>query len=325
MDKSIKSIVEIEALMGPTKLHQLNYDFGNLYTKLEYQNIFGSIKDRPAYYILKKAIENELINDDTTIIESSSGNFAIALSSICKVLGLKFIAVIDPNISKEKEKLLILNGSDFIRVTERDETGGYLLNRIKKVKEFVASNINSYTPNQYENPDNYLAYYYTLGEEICNSFSRLDYAFISVSTGGTITGLSRRLKEKFKDIIIIGVDVEGSFVFNNEPAIRQLSGIGASKRTVLFNDALIDDHIILSQSEIIQGCNQLKSEHNLFLGASSGAAYAASDKILKKINKKSINALFISPDSGHSYLDTIYDQSWVLNNIIKSDKYDIFK
>ena len=306
----------LDTLIGNTKLHRLNYDHGNLYTKLEFQNIFGSIKDRPALYILRKAYERHLIDDDTTVIESTSGNFGIALAGICRLLKIKFVPVIDPNISGEKANILKLNGCEPVRVSERDETGGFLLNRRKVVKEYLEEHQNAFTPNQYENPDNYMAYYYTLGNEICNVIHDLDYAFISVSTGGTITGLSQRLKEHYKNIRIIAVDVQGSMIFSNKPAIRKLSGMGASLRTPLFDNAQIDDFVILSQADIIKGCESLYSRHSLFLGASSGAAYAASDLVLKRLNKKNINAIFISPDGGNSYIDTVYNSKWVTENII---------
>jgi 2,3-diaminopropionate biosynthesis protein SbnA len=311
-----EAIHGLSQLIGRTKLHKLNYAYGSLYTKLENQNFFGSIKDRPAYYILKDAFEKDLISERSTVIESTSGNFGIALASICSALKMNFIAVIDPNISEEKEKILRLKGAEIIKVTERDETGGYLLNRLTVVRNYLENNPNSFTPNQYENPNNYLAYYHTLGEEIIEQLSDLDIAFISVSTGGTITGLSNRLKEQFPRITIIGVDVEGSLVFTNTPAIRKISGIGASIRTRLLDQARIDDFIILSQAEIIQGCHDLLNEHNLFMGASSGAAYAASNRVLRTINKKNIKALFISPDGGNSYIDTIYNRDWITQNIL---------
>lgn len=313
-EKLQKAIRRLDALIGNTKLYQLNYPCGNLYTKMESQNFFGSIKDRPAFYILKKAIEDQLIDVNTTVIESTSGNFGISLANICRALGIRFIPVIDPNISAEKESILHLNGCQVLKVTERDATGGYLLNRLGAVKAYMDTHPGAYTTNQYGNPNNYLSYYYTLAEEIVQQCPKLDYLFVSVSTGGTITGLSLRLKEHFKHIRIIGVDVEGSLIFNDKPAIRRISGMGSSIRTAFFDQALIDDYIILSEAEIVQGCRNLYAQHHLFMGGSSGAAYAAADQVMKKMNKHTINALFIAPDAGHSYIDTIYNQQWVEQN-----------
>lgn len=314
-EAQVASLKRLKASIGNTKLHKVNCDFGNLYAKLEYQNIFGSVKDRAAYYIMKIGIEQNLIRGYTTIIESTSGNFGISLANICNALNLKFIPVIDPNISKEKETQLKLMCSEIIKVTERDETGGYLLNRIKTIQQYMQENKNAFNPNQYENSNNYLSYYHTLGEELCNSFTKLDYAFITVSTGGTITGVSKRLKERFKDVKIIGVDVEGSMIFDNVPKIRKITGIGASKRCIHFDNAFIDDYVILSELDIIKGANELLLNHNLFLGASSGAAYVAAKKTLKKYNNNNLNAVFICPDAGYAYLESIFNNEWVTKNI----------
>lgn len=309
------ALAQIEQRIGHTSLCKLNFYPGNLYTKLEYENCFGSIKDRPALYIIKNAILSGLINEESTIVESTSGNFGLALAGICKTLGIKFIPVIDPNISAQKEQLLRLLSHSVIKVTERDETGGYLLNRIKVVREFLENDPRAYNPNQYENPNNYLSYYYTLGEEVCNSFDRLDYAFISVSSCGTIIGLSQRLKEKFPNIRIVGVDVEGSMIFSSKPKNRKLSGLGASKQSPLIHNALIDEAVILSEKEIVHGCHELLNKHSLLVGASSGAAYAAAKRVLTRSGNSNTNALFITPDSGNSYLDTVFSQEWVNQNI----------
>jgi cysteine synthase A len=310
-----KSFDLIGGLIGNTDLCKLDF-FCRLYAKLEFQNLFGSIKDRPAYYILKKAIDNETINKDTIVIESTSGNFGIALAGICRSLGIRFIPVIDPNISRQKEQLLRLTSYRVIKVTEKDDTGGYLLTRIKTVKDFLSKNPNCFSPNQYENPDNYLAYYHTLGGEICSSFQRLDYVFISVSSCGTIIGLSRRLKEKFPAVKVIAVDVEGSLIFQDAPKPRVIPGMGAAMRSPLLDLAYIDKVSILSQEEIVGGCRELLEKHQLFTGPSSGAAYIAARRMLEEEADKNTVALFISPDHGLSYLDNIYSFEWQQRNIL---------
>jgi N-(2-amino-2-carboxyethyl)-L-glutamate synthase len=304
-----------EQFIGNTPMYRLDLPYANLYTKLEYFNFFGSIKDRPAYYILNNLIRNKEIDAETTIVESSSGNFAIALAGLCKILGLKFIPVIDPNISPQKRSVLEEMSYKIITVNERDETGGYLLNRIKAVKKFVAGNSNVFNPNQYQNDDNYLSYYHGLGSEICHYFKKLDYAFISVSTGGTLAGVSIALKEIFPDIKIVAVDVEGSMIFENKIKPRRITGIGAGIRTCMIDKAIIDDTVILSQKQIIDACHELTREHSLLVGASAGAAYYAATSTLKNERNKDANALFITPDAGTSYLDTIYNKDWVTNNI----------
>jgi 2,3-diaminopropionate biosynthesis protein SbnA len=314
------ALSRIGKLIGNTPLYKLRVPYCNLYTKLEYYNAFGSIKDRPAFFILGKAIAYNQITRDTAIVESTSGNFGIALASICRVLGVKFIPVIDPAISSQKERILRLISHEVIKVTERDETGGFLLNRIRTVKDFLKDRPNSYNPNQYENPNNYLSYYHTLGEEICKSFSRLDYAFICVSSGGTIIGLSNKLKEKYPKIVIVAIDVEGSLIFSTERKIRMIPGIGSSMRSPLMDHAMIDDVIILSQADIVRGAHELLNEHSIFLGASSGAAYMGAKLFLSRYPKGNKNAIFISPDNGNAYLDTIFSEEWVEKNIMLKNR-----
>jgi N-(2-amino-2-carboxyethyl)-L-glutamate synthase len=316
----LNRIKQVEPLIGNTPVQKLDIIDLNIFAKLEYYQFTESIKVRPAYYILKNAILNNLINENTQVIESSSGNFGIALASLCSMLGIKFIPVIDANTTPGKEKILRLLSHNVIKITERDATGGYLLNRIKTVKEHQQNYPNSFNPNQYENPENYLSYYNGMGKEICKQFDKLDYVFISVSSGGTIAGLSRRLKEKFKDIKIVAVDVEGSLIFTNQSKARHVGGLGSSLRTPTIDKAVIDEVVILSEREIVSGCRELLKEQMIFGGASSGAAYYAAKKTMRKLADASLNSLFICPDHGSSYIDTVYDDVWTEENIFRTEE-----
>jgi cysteine synthase A len=153
------------------------------------------MKDRAAVHTLTKAYESGIINDETTIIESSSGNFGIALAMVCKQMKLHFICVIDANTNSATEKLLKTYGAEIIKSSEHDEYGGYILNRLTKVKKIVNQSKNIYWVNQYENKLNAEAYY-SLADEILFELTEPDYIFVPVSSGGTITGVSHRIKEK---------------------------------------------------------------------------------------------------------------------------------
>jgi cysteine synthase A len=151
-----------------------------------------------------------------------------------------------------------------------------------------------------------------LGEEIAKSFERLDYLFVSVSSCGTITGLSKKLKEEFPGIKIIAVDVEGSVIFNFHPEKRFISGMGASIVPSILKNALIDEIIHISQMDIIKGCHELVNEQMIFGGASSGAAYFAIKKYFGHSNdSEKRNVLFLCPDRGDAYLDTVYNKEWI--------------
>src|SRR3989441_3316941 len=175
----------------------------SLSAKLEYVNPVGSIKDRPAYWILKRAAERGEICDETTVIESSSGNFAVALATFTHLLGLRFIPVIDPNISRTYESFLRRLCPTVVKVEMRDDTGGFLKTRLQMVKHLCATIPNAYWTNQYANPDAVEAHYELTAGEICADFYSLDYAFIGVSTAGTIArGSPRRQKGHSQNCVL---------------------------------------------------------------------------------------------------------------------------
>ena len=178
----------------------------SLFAKLEYANPVGSIKDRPAYWILKRAAERGEISEHSTVIESSSGNFAAALAAYTHLVGLRFIPVIDPNVSGTYESFLRRVCPTVAKVEERDDTGGFLKTRLERVKQLCATLPNTYWTNQYGNLDAMEAHYELTAGEICQEFDSLDYVFIGVSTAGTISGVSRRLKERYPNVRIIAVD-----------------------------------------------------------------------------------------------------------------------
>ena len=282
----------------------------NLHFKLELYNPTGSVKDRAASYMLRNLLGKNMINKNTTIIESSSGNFGIALAAHCKKHGLKFICVVDPHITQINEILVKAYGGIVIKVTQPDENGGYLLSRIKRVNELVNEIDNSYWINQYENPLNAQAYH-TLGEEIINEVKKIDYIFLGVSSGGTITGLSNRIKETLPDTKIIAVDVEGSVIFGGKPKKRLIPGIGSSKIPNILKDAKIDEVVIVDELETIKSCHELMEKYYIFAGGSSGSVYSAIKKYFDAKNlNKSINVVAIFADRGERYTNTIYNEEW---------------
>lgn len=283
----------------------------NLFAKLEGCNPTGSVKDRAALYILSKTLSTGEINKGTLIIESSSGNFGISLSSYCKKLSLKFCCVIDKNISPTNEVMINNLSDQVIKISEIDENGGYLLNRIKKVKELLSKIPNSYWVNQYGNPYNAEAYRETLGLEICDAFPKIDYIFIGVSSGGTITGVSQKIRESFPSAKIIAVDTEGSVIFGGKPRKRFIPGIGSSMVPSILKNAIIDEVVTVSEKSTVETCHILVKEHSLFIGGSSGSAVAAIYSYFKnKFFAVPPTVVTIFADRGERYLTTIYNEEW---------------
>jgi N-(2-amino-2-carboxyethyl)-L-glutamate synthase len=297
--------------LRPTPHVQLAMQGMDLFAKLEYVNPVGSIKDRVAYWILTRAAERGEISEETTIIESSSGNFASALATYTRLVGLRFIPVIDPNISSTYESFLRRICPTVVKVEERDDTGGFLKTRLQKVKELCATIPNAYWTNQYGNPDAMEAHYELTAPEICADFESLDYAFIGVSTAGTIAGVSRRLKEHYPNIRIIAVDTEGSVIFGGTPRKRHIPGVGASIVPQLLSHAKIDDVVLIPEQETVRACRELLNSHGLFVGGSSGTAYAAVKRYAAKMPAhRRPKVVFLCADRGTPYLDTVFDPAW---------------
>jgi len=179
-------------MMRPTPVVDLRFPGVRLLAKLEFANAVGSIKDRAAYWILRRAIERGEIDEQSTLVESSSGNFATALAAYAQLLGLRFVPVIDPNVLPAYESFLRGACETVVKVETPDANGNYLQARLTKVRELCASGDRTFWTNQYGNADGMDAHYHLTADEICRELPHLDFAFIGVSTGGTIAGMSRR-------------------------------------------------------------------------------------------------------------------------------------
>lgn len=283
----------------------------NLYAKCEYHNPTGSIKDRSADYVLKQLLATGTINPDTTIIESSSGNFGIALTAYCRLNGLKFIGVIDKNISPINEMLMKSMGANIIKIEEADQNGGYLLNRIKKIETLLKEHSNYYWINQYANPLIPQAYYHTIGPEIQHDFPKIDYVFVGVSSGGTITGISQRIKADYPAATVIAVDIYGSVVFGGDPKKRYIPGIGSSMVPTILKEARIDEVVWVSEADTVITCNEMLRKDSIFAGGSSGSVIAAIKQYFRnRPVHKTVNVLTFFPDKGERYINTVYDRKW---------------
>ena len=171
-------IQNITDMIGNTPLLKIN-DKINYYAKIEGSNLFGSVKDRAAKYLMENAYSDGVIKKDTIIIESSSGNFGIALAGMCKIKGNSFICVVDPNVTASNKKIIELLGAEVIVASKVDKNGNYIQDRINIVKEYVSDHKNAYWTNQYGNEYVWKAYF-SLGEELCNEMEKIDYLFVAV-------------------------------------------------------------------------------------------------------------------------------------------------
>ncbi|MGW7019523.1 2,3-diaminopropionate biosynthesis protein SbnA [Streptomyces decoyicus] len=285
----------------------------DIVAKLEFCNPAGSTKDRSALWILEQAIRRGEIAPDTTVVESSSGNFALALAFYCRMLGISFVPVIDPNCNEATEAQLRLLCGRVEKVSLRDTAGSYLKTRLSRVQELLVELDSAYWPNQYANPDARDAHYRFTAGELIEQAGPLDYLFVGVGTGGTIAGLSHRIKETYPGCVIVAVDTEGSVIFGGPPKKRLIPGIGSSIVPPLCGQALIDQVEIVSEARAVEACDALVAKYGLYAGGSTGSTYAAVQDYFARHRPGAHRprVAFIAADRGHAYARTVYDPAWV--------------
>jgi cysteine synthase A len=282
-----------------------------LYAKLEFLNPGGSMKDRPALNIIKHGMLTGEINQDTIIIESSSGNMGVGLAQACSYYGLRFICVVDPKTTPQNILLLNAYGCTVDYVSEPDpETGEYLQARIKRVQELLRQTKNSFWPNQYSNLQNAAAHQPTMREIVAELGDEVDYLFCATSTCGTLRGCSLYVQEQKHRTKIFAVDALGSVIFGGQQAKRLIPGHGAAIRPDLYQPDLAERCLQVTDLECVVGCRRLVRREAILGGGSTGAVLMAIESMKNEI-PRGRNCVAIFPDRGERYLNTIYSDHWV--------------
>lgn len=283
----------------------------DVYGKLEGMNPGGSAKDRPALYLLKEAISRRDITEQSVIVESSSGNLAISLAQLCRYLGLRFICVVDPRTTEQHKSIIRSFGGEIDLVSEPDEkTGEFLPARIRRVRELVEQIPHAYWTNQYGNSDNSLAHTEMTMKEICDELQSVDYLFCGVSSCGTIRGCSEYIKSRQLQTKIVAVDAAGSVIFGGVKGPRQFPGLGAGIVPGLYHQGIANEVQYVTDRECIEGCRQLIDRESIMAGASSGGVVSAIFNMKAYIPKGAV-CVAILPDRGERYLDTVFNDAWV--------------
>lgn len=301
--------------IGETPLVRLSRLFRDsrceVLAKLELFNPGGSVKDRPAHYIVERGLADGSIRKNSHIVESSSGNLAIALAMVCRIHGLRFTAVVDPNISPINLRIIQCYGGKIELVTEKDNQGGYLGTRIERVKHMLREQPDVVWTNQYANDRNWQSHYHGEGEDILRDLDRpLDYLVLGVSTSGTLHGIARRLREAWPNMKVVAVDALGSVLFGTPPYPRDLPGLGASRVPELLQRDEIDQAIHIDDYESAVACRELVKHEGIFAGGSSGSVVAAIQRLSSQV-PCGAHILTVLPDRGERYLDTVYDDEWL--------------
>jgi len=290
--------------------------------KLEFLNPSGSVKDRIVLHIINEAERSGQLKPGGTIVENTSGNTGAAIAMIAAIRGYKAILTMPDKVSKEKQNALKALGATIV-VTPTSAPPDSPEHYVNKAKSIAASTPNSFYVNQYNNLKNPEAHYLTTGPEIWKQTGgEIDYFVASGSTGGTISGTGRFLKEKNPNIKVIMPDPVGSIFYpffktgtipHDGNCNYQLEGIGEDHMTQAIDFSVIDDVIQVKDIDAFRVARELAQTEGILAGGSTGANVWAALQVASQL-KKPATIVTIAPDGGIKYLSKLYNDEWMQNN-----------
>jgi len=274
-----------------------------LFGKLEGNNPAGSVKDRPAYYMIKKAEESGELTHDKTIVEPTSGNMGIALAMIGAFKGYKVKLFMPECVSMERRSVLEAFDAEVVLTPDKEGTDG----AIRRADQFVREHPDKYyRPNQFENPNNVLAHYETTGPEVFNQTGGdVDIFIAGMGTTGTLMGVGSYLKEVKPEVRIIGVEPKIGH------AIQGLKNMNEAIVPGIYRRDAIDEKLVIDDEEAFETARLLAVKEGLFVGMSSGAAVAGALRVASDMKHGTIVVLL--PDRGDRYLSTVLFRSICAN------------
>ena len=289
----------------------------NLFAKCEYLSPGGSVKDRIGFRMIDEAEKSGQIKPGDTLIEPSSGNTGIGLALAAAVKGYKLIIAMPEKMSMEKEVVLEALGAKIIR-TPTEVSYDDPKSLFGVAKQLQKETPNSHILDQYSNNNNPDSHYYGTAQEIIDEFGdNLDMVVISTGTGGTITGIAKKLKESISNIEIVGVDPVGSILGGgSDISPYHVEGIGYDFFPEVLDNSLVDRYIKTTDEDSFVMAKKLIKEEGLLIGGSCGAAVWGAIEAAKNLDPNK-NVLVILPDSIRNYLSKFVNEQWLQNNGFK--------
>lgn len=289
----------ILATIGNTPHVKLNKIFPNhqVWIKLEKSNPGGSIKDRIALAMIEQAERDGILNQDTTIIEPTSGNTGVGLAMVAAVKGYKLILVMPESMSIERRKLMSAYGAEFVLTPREQGTKG----AVQKAEQMLENMENVWMPQQFKNAANPAIHQQTTAQEILTDFNRIDYLITGVGTGGHISGVAKILKDQFANLQVHAVEPAASAVISGQPpGLHPLQGIGAGFIPDNLNLKMLNGQIKVNPEEAFAMTRRLAKEEGILGGISTGASLAAIKQKLNDIKPDQV-VLTFNYDTGERY------------------------
>ena len=290
----------MKKIIGDTPLIKIKYKYKNkdnfIYSKLEFYNYTGSIKDRVVNYIIQKNLENGKLKRGMTLVEATSGNTGISIAALGAYYGFS-VHIYMPNfVSEERRKIIELYGAEVTLVSK--EEGGF-----KKCIELVQKEVEkgAFSTNQFSNVDNIMAHYTETGKEIVEKL-KVD-AFVSgIGTGGTLMGIGKKIKDENPNSLIYGLEPENmTLIKGNQIGSHKIEGIGDEFIPDIVDTNMLTDIILINDNDAINMSKKFAKELGLGVGISSGANFLAAVQIQEQLNK---NVVTVFPDDLKKYLST---------------------
>jgi len=300
--KYYNSITELIGKTPIVKINNMDTYGANIFVKIEMFNPLGSVKDRIAYAMLKDAEDRGIIKKGDTIVEPTSGNTGIGLAYIAAARGYKLILTMPDTMSVERRNILKVLGAEIVLTPGAKGMRGAVeeAEKIKKEK-------NAFMPSQFTNPANPKIHYQTTGPEVWEDMEgRIDFFVAGIGTGGTITGVGKFLKERDKNMKVIGLEPEKSPVLTGgQPGPHKIQGIGAGFKPDILDLNVIDKIYRVKDVDAKNTALELAKKEGIFVGISSGAAMYVALEVAKENSGK--NIVVILPDTGERYLSMWFE------------------
>jgi cysteine synthase A len=276
-----------------------------------YALAYRLMKMVPARHILRQAELDGRLDRDTTIVETTSGTFGLALAMVCALTGQPLVLVSDPVIDARLRRQLEDLGALVDIVHQRAPGGGYQATRLARVDEIQAGLPSSFCPRQYSNPANPESYE-LVAELLADQLGQVDCLIGPVGSGGSMCGTTRHLREANSDLVSIGIDTHRSVLFGQPDGRRELRGLGNSLVPANLDHTQFDEVHWVTPADAYAATRRLHRNHAVFMGPTSGASYLVGSWWAAR-NPDQVTVIVL-PDEGYRYLDTVYDDAWLASN-----------